>query len=177
MSNYAIADDIIGVPGPVSVTGTVKLFDLGLELRGMDRATGKSSANVGGGVFVYAQGSNVTAAGQFVMLSNNSAVLVASANSASFFPLGVAAGNLSNASVFGWVQVEGICDYAQGTNSSIAAGVAYYLAATAGILNSVSAAGSRVLGIVAPNSYTSSQSASMTVQLNRPFIPGLTAGL
>lgn len=176
MSKYMVVDPFIGNPTPVSATATSAQFALGLMARAEDKLTGASSLYVGAGEFIYAQGSNVTAIGQFVMLSNNSAVLLASANSGSAFPIGVAAGNLSASNVFGWVQVAGICDYARGTNSSIAAGVPLYLAATAGILNSVSALGSRVQGIVPTVSYTSSQSAALTVQLFRtPFIPGLTA--
>lgn len=175
MSKYMVVDPFIGNPTPASATATSAQFPIGLVARFEDKLTGASSLYRGCGEFIYLQGSNVTTIGQFVMVSNGSAVLLASANSASAFPIGVAAGNLSATNVFGWVQIQGNCDYAQGTNSSIAAGAPYYLAATAGIVNSVSALGSRVHGIVAPVSYTSSQSASMTVQLFRPFIPGLTA--
>jgi|ERR1700742_836990 len=177
MSKYMIIDPFIGNPSPASATATSQQFALGLIARGEDKLTGASSLYRGAGEFVYAQGSNVASVGQFVMLSNNSAVLLASANSASAFPIGVAAGNISASNVFGWVQIEGLCDYAQGTNSSIAAGVPLYLAATAGYVNSVAGAGSRVQGVVAPVSYTSSQSASLTVQLFRPFVAGNSAGL
>lgn len=177
MSKYVVVDPFLGSPTPVSATGTVQLFALGLEVRASDAASVKSSANVGGGKFVYAAGSNVTVLGQWVMLSNSSAVLLASANSASAFPIGVAAGNLSASNVFGWVQVQGIADYVQGTASSIAAGVPLYLCATAGVLNSVAGLGSRIQGVVAPVSYTSSQSAAQTVQLFYPFCAGNTAGL
>lgn len=175
MSKFMVVDPFIGNPTPVSNTATLQQFAIGLIARAEDKLSGASSLYRGAGEFIYCQGSNVTAIGQFVQVSNGSAVLLASANSGSAFPIGVAAGNISATNVFGWVQIGGICDYAQGTNSSIAAGVPLYLAATAGIINSVSALGSRVQGVVAPNSYTSSQSASLTVQLFRPFIPGLTA--
>lgn len=175
MSKFMVVDPFIGNPTPVSATATSAQFPIGLIARAEDKLTGASSLYRGCGEFIYAQGSNVTVIGQFVMVSNGSAVLLASANSGSAFPIGVAAGNLSASNVFGWVQVQGICDYAQGTNSSIAAGAPLYYAATAGIVNSVSALGSRIQGVVAPNSYTSSQSASLTVQLFRPFNAGLTA--
>jgi hypothetical protein len=45
-------------------------------------------------------------------------VLLASANSTVFWPIGVAAGNLSATNVFGWVQVQGICDYATASNTA-----------------------------------------------------------
>jgi hypothetical protein len=176
MSKYMIIDPVIGAPSPVSATATSQQWQLGYLAQGFDVATGKSSVNVGCGMFIYAIGSNIASLGQFVMLSNSSAVLLASANSASYFPVGVAAGNLSASNVFGWVQVAGICDYAVGgTNSSIGAGAPLYLAGTSGILITNVALGSHVAGVVAPVSFTSSQLSSFTVQLYNPFIPGLTA--
>jgi len=177
MSKYVIIDPVIGAPAPCSATATSQQWQLGYLGQGFDVATVASSKNVGCGMFIYAGGSTAASRGQFVMLSNSSAVLLASANSASFFPIGVAAGNLSASNVFGWVQVGGLCDYARATNSSIGAGVPLYLAATAGVLISTPAAGSRVFGVVAPVSYTSSQSSAFTVQLYSPFVPGTTAGL
>lgn len=184
-ANFKIADPIIGAPIPVSETATYGTgstasppipFPLGVSVRAVDQQTG--SANLGAGVFVYARGSNVTTIGQFVQLQGNSAVLLGTVNSASKFPVGVAAGNLSATNVYGWVQVAGLCDYARGTNSSIAAGVPLYVAAgTAGYLVTNVVNGNQVLGAVLPNSYTSSQSASLTVQLNYPKLPGLTASL
>lgn len=177
MSKFMVVDPFIGNPTPVSNTASVAQFPIGLIARAEDKLTGKSSLYVGAGEFIYCQGSNVASAGQFVMVSNGSAVLLNSANSASAFPIGVAAGVLGASSVFGWVQIQGVCDYAQGSASSIAAGVPLYLAGTAGYVNSVAGLGSRVQGVVAPNSYTSSQSASLTVQLFRPFVAGNTAAL
>src|SRR5713101_4068032 len=150
MSKYVIIDPVIGAPAPCSATATSQQWQLGYLGQGFDVATVASSKNVGCGMFIYAVGSNVASLGQFVMLSNSSAVLLASANSASFFPIGVAAGNLSASNVFGWVQVGGLCDYARATNSSIGAGVPLYFAATAGIVNTVAGLGSKIQGVVAP---------------------------
>lgn len=181
MSDFKIADPRIGVPQPVSATSTYATnelpFPLGMSARGIDQGSG-TAAPLGAGVFVYARGSNVASRGQFVHLQGNSAVLLAAANSASKFPVGVAAGVLSATNVYGWVQVQGLCDYARGTNSSIAAGIPLYIAAgTAGYLLTNNVAGNMVLGVVAPNSYTSSQSQSLTVQLNYPRVVGLTASI
>ena len=177
MSKYVAIDPILGAPAPMSATATSQQWQLGYAVQGFDVATVASSKNVGAGMFVYAIGSNVASLGQFVMLSNSSAVLLASGNSSQGFNIGVAAGNLSASNVFGWVQIAGICDYAVGgTNSSIGAGAPLYLAGTAGILVTNVALGSHVVGIVAPVSFTSSQISSFTVQLNgNNFIPGLTA--
>jgi len=173
MANYVIADPIIGAPGPVSVTGTAQLLPLGYEARGQDAATG--SANLGAGVFVYCRGSNVASAGQAVHIVNNSAVLLASANSASFYPIGFAAGVLSATNAYGWVQVVGILDNAKVSNSDGAAGVRIALGSTAGQIGTVTALGSRIHGIIAPVSWTSTQSASVTLQIHRPFVIGITA--
>jgi hypothetical protein len=179
MSVYYVVDPIIGAQGPASLTGTVQNHPIGLRVKGEDKSSGGTSANVGAGQFVYCRGSDVTAIGQFVQISNSSAVLLAAANSTAYFPVGVAAGNLSASNVFGWVQVEGLCDYARGTNSSIGAGVNLYVCAgTSGLLVTNVVAGNRVQGIVANVSYTSSQSKSLSVQLmGANFFAGLTASL
>lgn len=177
-ASYVIGVPELGQASPASATGTVRLYPLGMEARGFDNQTGASSVNVGGGKFIYCQGSNVASVGQFVQISNNSAVLLAAANSTAFFPVGVAAGNLSATNVFGWVQVQGICDYARGTNSSIGAGVNLYICAgTAGLLVTNVVAGNHVVGAVCPVSYTSSQSSNLTVQLMYPQFIGVTASL
>lgn len=176
MSNYKMIEPMQGAPSPASATATVQQWPLGYEAKFVDIQSG--TANVGAGVFVYAQGSNCTAIGQAVALNGNQAVLLAAANSASKFPVGVAAGNLSATNVYGWVQVQGVADYVRGTNSAIAAGAPLYInAGTAGLIGSNVVAGNMVLGAVCPVSYTSSQSASMTVQLNRPIVVGLSASL
>lgn len=179
ISQYKVIGPEVGGVA-VSDVDTFKRFPLGFEVRGWRQATGSADSAFGAeaGVFKYAQGSNVSSAGQFVMHSAGSAVALAAANSASKFPVGVACAALSATGVYGWVQVEGPCDFARGTNSSIAAGVPLYIAAgTAGYLVTNVVAGNQVLGVVAPVSYTSSQSQSLSVQLNRPFLVGLTASI
>lgn len=176
MSNFIAVDNNIGSPTPVSNTNSVQQFPLGKEINCVDWGSGATSALMGGAKFVYCQGSNVASIGQFVHISNGSAVLLASANSTVGLRVGVAAGVLSASNAFGWVQVEGKGDYGRGTNSSIAAGQPLYLAGTSGILISASAAGSRVDGIVCPVSYTSSQSAALTFQIYpAAFVRGVTA--
>lgn len=183
-ASFVIADPFLGNPVPVSATATVQKWPLGLVARAVDQQSGAyatasnastaSSANTTnnqspGGMFMYCQGSDVASVGQAVHISNGSAVQLATANTGSFFPIGVAAGLLSASNVFGWVQVQGFCDYAKFTNSSVAAGARLYPAAgTAGVIGTVSNAGAWIVGMVAPNSYTSSQT-SGTVWLNWPF--------
>ena len=182
MSKFIMVEPQAGAPGAMSDTGTDQLWELGYIARAEDKSSGGTSGYCGAGEFMYMAGSNVTAIGQFVQVKEspggNTALLLAAANSASKFPVGVAAGNLSATSVFGWVQIEGLCDYARGTNSSIAAGQPLYICAgTAGLLVTNVVNGNQVVGVVAPVSYTSSQSAALTVQLARPFVLGLTASV
>jgi hypothetical protein len=109
---------------------------------------------------------------------SNSAVLLASANSASFYPIGLAAGALSATNVFGWVQIAGLADYATVSNTDVAANIRVAYGSTAGQVGSVTALGSRIQGINIPVSYGSARSASapnLTVQLQRPFQIGITA--
>lgn len=178
MSSYIIADPLIA-GGVASATGTSQLAPLGYRARALDNATGGTSVNHGAAEFVYCRGSNVTAIGQFVHVSGGasggvSAVLLASGNSTVFWPIGVAAGNISATNVFGWVQVWGVCDYATASNTSVAANAYIALGSTAGQVGSVTALGSRINGIAVPVSFTSSQT-SLTVFLDNPKIIGVTA--
>jgi hypothetical protein len=177
-AQFIIVDPAIGVPTPVSQTGTAKLAVLGLSYRAEDRNSSGTAQNLGGAVFVYCQGSNVASRGQFVHISNNSAVLLASANSALFYPVGLAAGVLSATSLFGWVQVAGFADYATCSNTDVATGGRIAFGSTAGQVGTVTALGSRIHGIIVPVSYGSARSASapnLTVQLQNPFAIGITA--
>ena len=172
MSNFVCMDPILGAP-VASQTGTVQQGVIGNYVDMDDNATG--STNMGAGQFVYVRGSNVASIGQFVHISNGSAVLLDSANSRAWWPIGVAAGVLSATNVFGWVQVQGLCDYATCSNTSVAAGTANLcLGSTAGQVGSVTALGSRIAGLAVPNSFTSSQ-VSLTVYLDFPKLIGITA--
>lgn len=180
ISQYKALGDVAVGAGGFSDLETVKRFPLGLEVQGQRVATGSADTVPGFevGVFKYVQGSNVVSAGQFCMISQGSAVLLAAANSASKFPVGVACAALTGTSNYGWVQVDGPVDYARGTNSAIAAGVPLYIAAgSAGYLVTNVVAGNQVVGAIAPVSYTSAQSQSLTVNLNRPHLVGLTASI
>lgn len=179
------ASFVIETPIGAQVASATQTAQGGVPLnyyaRGYDNQTAGTSKNVGAGVFVYCRGSNVSAAGQFVMLSQSiggggaSAVLLDSVNSRAWWPIGVAAGNLSATNVFGWVQVQGIADYCLVSNTSVAAGTANLcLGSTAGQVGSVTALGSRIAGMAVPVSFTSSQT-SLTVYLDYPKLIGITA--
>jgi hypothetical protein len=156
-----------------------------MEVRAVDPGapsnSGTNSAvpGVGAGVFQYVQGSNGASAGQFVYLNNNSAVLITAAPGiSSAFPVGVQAGALTGTAQYGWVQRQGVVDYARCTNHSFAAGIAVWPGSTAGYVGSVSSAGGRIYGIYPPVSNHSSLSAgSMTFMLDRPFVLGITGSI
>ncbi len=162
MSDYYIADPSIGAIA-----------------YGVDR-TAATSLGGGAGEFVYCRGSNAASIGAFVQIQNGSAVALAAANSASNFPIGVACAVLSATSQYGWVQIQGRVDYAQGTNTSAAAGVPRYICAgTAGIVVSNVVAGNRIQGLVVPydQSGTKGTDGTCVFDLYRPFVAGLTASL
>ena len=152
----------------------------GYEARFKDMQT--ASTNAGACVAVYCQGSNVASAGQFVQIVNNSAILLNSDNSASFYPIGIAGAPATATNVGVWVGVEGKFDNGAFTNVVFAANGRVALGSTAGQIGSVTALGSGIRGIVVPNSYTSADGSAaavgyraLTVQLARPFIIGITA--
>jgi hypothetical protein len=176
LSQFKVLGNAIGAAA-LSDTASVAQWPIGYEVHAVKVA---SASNDTGGFakFVYAQGSNVASVGQFVHLQNGSAQLLAAANSASKWPIGVACAVLGATSQFGWVQRDGYCDYARGTNSSIAAGVPLYIAAGSnGYLVTNVVVGNMVLGVVAPASYTSSQSQSLTVHLDNPKVVGISGAI
>lgn len=170
----------MGVAPVMSQTGTDQLYMLGMSVQAEDKNSTAGSQYLGVGEFVYVRGSNVTARGQFCHIVSNSAVLLASANSASFYPIGLAAGALSATNVYGWVQVAGLADYATHTNNNVAAGALLFMAITAGQLQSAGTSlGRRVQGVVCPVSYgqaaKTASAPNMTVQLNHPHAWGISA--
>lgn len=185
MSNYVFIGPGMMGQVPMSQTDTAQRYELGLEvfardvgnlpLTGSAASSSVGSGALGGGVFRYVQGgaTSVSAQGQLVAIQGNSVFPVGSAHKASAFPVGVAAGAISATSVFGWVQVQGMCDYARISNHDIAVGAQAFLASTAGLLATTNTAtndGRFIVGIGFPVSATSTQSASITCDLNRPFI-------
>ncbi len=167
---YVPVEPQAGIPA-YSATHTTPQMALGYEARFNDIQTG--STNAGQCLAVYCQGSNVASAGQFVQIISGSAVLLDSANSASFFPVGIAGGAMAATSKYGWVGVQGLFDNGAFTNSSFAANARVALASTAGQVGSVTGLGIGVRGIILPVSFTSSQT-YLTVQMNSPFIIGIT---
>lgn len=137
---------------------------------------GAIDATYGYGEFMLVQGASASAptAGDWCILSGNSAGQAVSGNTGSQGIVGVAPAAISATNVVGWVQIFGIADYAKGTNASIAVGAPVFVGSAAGRANSTgSATGFRIDGAYcAVGSYTSSQSNSLTVQLYYPSFNG-----
>lgn len=172
MSNYIGIEPF--VLQPMTQTGTFATsagvyppYAFGLEVRASDKS-------YGAGIFRFCQGSDVGTSGLVVYISNNSAVKLAAAQLA---PVGIAAGVMSATNQWGWVQVQGVCDYGRGTNVSLPATAALFVGTAGGFVVSGSVAGSRLQGMWLPASYTSSQSLSQTWELNRPYVQALTASM
>ena len=175
---YVPSDPVAGVPA-FSATGTFATSvgvpppqAFGAQQEFVDMQSGTS--NGGAALGIFCQGSNVTAAGQFVQIVNNSAILLDSGNSASFYPIGIAGGPMTATNCWGWVGVEGKFDNGAFTNTSFAANVRVAFGSTAGQIGSVTALGSGIRGIILPVSMTSADT-YLTVQLANPFIIGVTA--
>jgi len=174
---YKIVDPNIGAPSPVTATGTVQQWPLGIKMRALDFQTGSAGSGANYGEFIYLRGSDVTH-GCLVFVDSVSAKAAGTAHTASIWPvMGIAAGALSATNVFGWVQVKGLCDYAIITNTTFAAGAPVFLASTTGqIASTCGAVGYRVIGINNVVVYSSTQS-SVTVMLDYPQHIGKTANL
>ena len=173
MSDFVVNYPGIGVPlTPVSVTASAPQFPIGVEVVAFDRAASTAGGGAAG-IFVYARGSNIASIGQFCHLVNGSAVLLASGNSASAYPIGCAAGLLSATNAYGWVQVQGRVDYARGTNTAPSSNVPVHMCGTNGIVLS-NVNNNRIWGIVGNTAVTATASSagSYVYDLFRPFAPG-----
>jgi hypothetical protein len=171
MANYVIADPVIGAPSPVSQVDTVQRWPLGYVARGVDNASG--SAQLGGGMFVYLQGSNIASAGQIAHINGGTAILALTATAA---PVGVAQGALSATNLYGWCQIQGVCDNVRGTNASIAANARLFISNAAGVVQSGAVAGAGINCMVPLASYTSAD-VYMKANLQFPFNIGSTASI
>ena len=181
MSDYKFVEPQIGAPSPCSVTATVQAWPLGYLAKGEDFASGlggtafTSVARIGDGLFQYAVGDTANPSlsrGQVVILRGNSAQLAGTVNRLSNFPVGVAAGPLSASNVYGWVQVQGLCDYAFGHSAgNFAAGATAFVGSTTGeFATTQGAVGARIWGAHYPVSADNTQSRSLTVHLNFPHM-------
>lgn len=184
----AIGPNVNGVP--LSQTDTAQRFELGAIVRAANYGTGTGTRSnlEGGGMFQYCRGSNVSTAGQVVQLQGNSAVVmdasVASTSPGFPWPVGVAAGPLSATNVYGWVQVQGVCDYVLSTNEDHSVGFPLYVnAGTSGLFQSTPVAGQNIQRAVNLVAFSSSGGtgtgtdllySNLTVQLQFPYIVGTT---
>ena len=153
---------------PVSVVATAPQFPLGLQAQAVD-------PTLGAAVFQYVQGST-NAAGMPVIIQGNTAKALATAvNNGSAAPVGIAPAAMTATNQYGWVQVQGVCDYAV---AAVALGVGNQMLvpvnATSGI--STAAAGSVAVALrimnITPVSSASASTTAGVLALNYPFYPG-----
>ena len=180
MSDYKIVEPALGNPSPCSVTATVQAWPLGFIAKAADFASGlggtafTSVTRCGDGLFQYVVGDTAGPAlsrGQAVLMRGNSALLAGTVNRLSNLPLGIAAGPISASNVYGWVQVQGFCDYARGTNANTSVGATAFVGSTTGQLASTQGAvGARIWGLHFPIQVTADNSLSVTCYLNFPHM-------
>lgn len=173
MANYKFIDQKYGNDTPTA-TATFATSAAVFPRWAFGQTAAATDPTLGYAEFVYAQGSDVGTSGLVVQLISNSAVKLAAGGP---HLVGVAQGVLSATNQAGWVQVRGLCDNARGTNVSLPANAPLFVGTAGGFLVSGSVANSRIMGLVAPASYTSSQSLSMSLQLNYPFCQFNTASM
>lgn len=135
-------------------------YAFGLEVRASDKS-------LGAGIFRFCQGSDVGTSGLVVYISNNSAVKLAGNQNA---PVGVAYGVMSATNQWGWVQVQGLCDQARGTNVAMTAGNPVYIGTAGGFLVSGAVSNSGIVNMAPWANYTSSQSLSFSLWMDRPQV-------
>jgi len=196
-ANFKIIEPGIGNQ-PVTLTQTVSQFPLGLEVQAVDMASGSAatgSGNLGCGRFVYCVGSGASAPsrGDLVFMKGNTVMKAGSASTASWLPLGIAAGDITATNVYGWVQVAGMCDYAKMENATTdtylaggAAATAFIGSATDGCMNTTQTATcNAIMGIGFPfgsvvltgasSTWSTASFSNMTVQLCYPQVRGGSA--
>lgn len=129
-SSYQFIEPGAGFPG-VSATGTVQLQRLGLIAGAHDPTYGYAE-------FMYVRGAaaSTPTVGDGVLVNGDyKAQQLASGNTGSRGPVGLAPAALSATNVFGWVQVLGVADYCNmGTQGTVAAGAPVVVGTTAGRL-------------------------------------------
>ena len=195
MSDFKIIHPQLGAV-PVSSTGTDLLLPLGYKADAQDIQSG--STNLGCGRFVYVVGvaSNASSPvkGDLVIFKGNTVQKAGMASSASYLPVGIAAGSISGTNVYGWVQILGLCDYAKMENASTdtylagaGAATAFIGSGTDGCMNTTqSATGAAIIGVGFPvaaaitltgasSVWSTASFSNMTVQLFYPQIRGGSA--
>jgi hypothetical protein len=194
MSDFKIIHAQLGAV-PVSSTGTVQQLPLGYVAQAQDLQSGSGAMGCGRFVYVVGVASNASSPirGDLCLIKGNTVQKAGMASSGSYFPVGIAAGSISGTNVYGWVQVRGLCDYANMENATtdsynggVVAATAFIGSATDGCMNTTqSAAGAAIIGIGFPmgsiaisgsrSVWSTASFNGMTVQLNFPQLRGGSA--
>lgn len=170
-SNYQFIEPGAGFPNvSATVSGTAG-NRLGILAGALDPTFGYAE-------FMYVRGAAASAptAGDAVIVNgtNWQAVQAVSGNTASQGKMGIAPAALSNTNVFGWVQVYGICDYANmGTQGTGAVGLPVVIGSTAGRLQTTAGATGFIINGLKIGLYsTTANSNSGILDLNYPNYDG-----
>ncbi|HET6485074.1 MAG TPA: hypothetical protein VFH83_01565, partial [Spirochaetia bacterium] len=124
-SAYQFIEPGAGFPG-ISNTGTFNTSSVPAPLA-FGLVAGARDPTYGYAEFMFVAGST-NAAGDACLLQAGTAQQLASAGTASQGPVGIAVTAMTATNVYGWVQVYGVCDYANiGTQGTAAVGLPLYV--------------------------------------------------
>ena len=169
MANFRLIEPQFGM-APVTQTDTVQKWPLGYLARAEDKVSASSNMGVGEFVYCKAGAASFAAAGDFVFLGGNSAIVIGSASSQINYNMGVAAGAFSASNVYGWVQVKGFCGNANLQNATVAAGASAFIGSNTDsngqIASTQTATGNALMGIHFPNSVNSDSATNNPVFVN-----------
>ena len=172
-SAYVFIDPGVGFPG-VSNTGTFNSSSGPPAPLAFGLIAGARDPTYGYAEFMFVQGSTNAAGDLCLVQGGNTAVQYGSASTATQGPLGIAPAAMSATNVYGWIQILGVCDYANmGTQGTTAAGQPVYVGSTAGRMQTTAGATGYYLGGIKISQYsTTANSNSGIVQLYYPIFDG-----
>ena len=174
-SAYAFIDPGAGFPG-ISNTGTFNTSSGPSAPLMFGLIAGAKDPTFGYAEFMFVSGATVSAptAGDACLLQGGGAQQLVSGNTASQGPVGIAATAISNTNVYGWVQVYGVCDYANfGTQGTAAVGLPVVIGTTAGRLQSTAGATGYIINGLKVSQYsTTANSNSAILNMYYPVYDG-----
>jgi len=175
-SNYAFIEPGGGFPS-ISNSGTFNTSGSGNQAPlAFGLIAGARDPTYGYAEFMFVAGpaAGTVGAGDAVLLLPNTVQQLVSGSTASQGAVGIAVTSLTAASVWGWAQVQGVCDYAHlDTAGTGAVGAACFIGTTAGQLQTTAGATGYIInGIKVSNYTTTAASKSAILNLYWPCYDG-----
>ena len=172
-SNYRFIDPGAAFPA-LSNTGTFNTSSGPGAPVAFGLIAGAVDPTYGYAEFMFVQGSTNAAGDLCLVQGGTCAVQYGSASTATQGPLGIAPAAMTATNVYGWIQILGICDYANmGTQGTTAAGQPVFIGSTAGRLQTTAGATGYILGGIKISQYsTTANSNSGILQLYYPCFDG-----